>query len=218
MEDLKKHEQFEIEVLGKMHNSKVLDKLVFVGGTMLRLCHGLDRYSMDIDFWIVKQIDIDKLFVDLKNLLKKYYEILDSQNKHYTIIFDIKSAFYPRKLKIEIRKELKKVKIEKSIAYSPHSNIQVILNSITLDEVVRSKVEAFLNRGEIRDVYDIEFLLKKDVKPDIDNKTAVIILKKIDKLTKNDYRVKLGSILESERRKYYNQANFRILKSYLRKG
>jgi len=81
--------------------------------------------------------------------------------------------------------------------------------------MMRAKIDAFLNRKEIRDVYDMEFMFKKGIKPDIDRKTAKEIIKKIDKLTKNDYKVKLGSIIEVEKRKYYNEANFRILKSYL---
>ncbi|WP_022669777.1 nucleotidyl transferase AbiEii/AbiGii toxin family protein [Hippea alviniae] len=215
MEHLEKHEQFELEVLQKMHNAKLLNKLIFVGGTMLRLCHGLDRYSMDLDFWTVDKIDETKLFSDLKNLFEENYKILDSQNKHYTIVFEIKSDSYLQKLKIEIRKEPKKIKFEKSIAYSPSSNIQVMLNSITLDEIMKAKIEAFLNRREIRDVYDIEFLFKKGIKLNIDKNTAEKIVKGINNLTKNDYKIKLGSILEPEKRKYYNDANFRILKSYL---
>jgi len=201
-------------VLEIMYNAKILNKLVFVGGTMLRLCHGLDRYSMDIDFWVVKQIDETKLFLDLKSLFEKNYKVLDSQNKCYTMVFEVKSDSYPQKLKVEIRKEPKKVKFEKSIAYSPHSNIQVMLNSITLDEIIKAKIVAFLNRREIRDAYDIEFLLKKGIKPNIDGNTAKDIIKGIDKFTKNDYKIKLGSILEPEERKYYNEANFRILKSF----
>jgi len=215
MEHLKKHEQFELEVLQEMYNAKLLNKLIFVGGTMLRLCHGLDRYSMDLDFWITEKIDKTKLFSSLKDLFENNYKVLDSQDKYYTMIFEVKSDFYPQKLKIEIRKEPKRVKFEKSIAYSPNSNIQVMLNSITLDEIMKAKIEAFLNRKEIRDVYDIEFLFKKGIKPNIDKNTAEKIIKGINSLTKNDYKIKLGSILEPERRKYYNDANFRVLKSYL---
>ncbi|MGC9070395.1 MAG: nucleotidyl transferase AbiEii/AbiGii toxin family protein [Elusimicrobiales bacterium] len=54
MQDIIRHEQFEMEVLEKLHNSKILDGLVFTGGTMLRLCYGLDRHSVGLDFWILK--------------------------------------------------------------------------------------------------------------------------------------------------------------------
>ena len=39
-----------------MKSTKLLDPLVFGGGTMLRLCHDLNRYSVDLDFWFLKKI------------------------------------------------------------------------------------------------------------------------------------------------------------------
>ena len=50
MRDLILHEQFELEILSRMQSGRLLDALVFTGGTMLRLCHGLERYSVDLDF------------------------------------------------------------------------------------------------------------------------------------------------------------------------
>ncbi len=58
MQDLIKQEQFEIEVLDRLKSGKFLDKLVFTGGTMLRLCYGLNRFSVDLDFRVYKEIDI----------------------------------------------------------------------------------------------------------------------------------------------------------------
>ena len=57
-------------------------------------------------------------------------------------------------------KGVEKVKTEFSIAYSRYSNIQVLLRRPSLQKIMSSKIEAFLR--EIRDVFDIEFLLKKD--------------------------------------------------------
>lgn len=56
MEELIKLEKFEIEVLEYLNSGKFLDNLVFVGGTMLRLCDGLNRFSNGLDFWVIKGI------------------------------------------------------------------------------------------------------------------------------------------------------------------
>ncbi len=69
MQDLEKQEQFELEVLDRLNSEKLLGNLVFGGGTMLRLCFGLNRFSVDLDFWVVKGIEFDKLFEDLKKCL-----------------------------------------------------------------------------------------------------------------------------------------------------
>ena len=50
MDIFRQHEVFQIEVLDKMNSAKLLEPLVFGGGTMLRLCHELNRYSVDLDF------------------------------------------------------------------------------------------------------------------------------------------------------------------------
>ncbi len=50
MDTLKRHEVFEIEVLERLKSAKMLEPLVFGGGTMLRLCHEINRYSVDPDF------------------------------------------------------------------------------------------------------------------------------------------------------------------------
>lgn len=144
MQDLIKQEQFEIEVLDKLKSGKFLDKFIFTAGTMLRLCWGLNRFSVDLDFWLYKEINVEKYFTRLKEFLSEYYTVCDAENKFYTMIFEINSKNYPRSLKIEIRNKIKKVKTELSIAYSKYSNIQVLVRTLSLQEVMNSKVEAFL--------------------------------------------------------------------------
>ncbi|MFH1230264.1 MAG: hypothetical protein V1709_02075, partial [Planctomycetota bacterium] len=81
--------------------------------------------------------------------------------------------------------------------------------------MMQSKIQAFLDRKEIRDVFDIEFLLKKGIELAISPETGAELLKGIEDLSRNDYAVKLGSLLESNQRKYYKTENFKIFKSAL---
>ncbi|MCM8765822.1 MAG: nucleotidyl transferase AbiEii/AbiGii toxin family protein [Candidatus Omnitrophica bacterium] len=216
MQDLIKQEQFELEVLDRLNSGKFLGDLVFTGGTMLRLCFGLNRYSVDLDFWIIKELDEKRLFRELKKYLTQFYTIKDSACKFYTLLFELKSKDYPRSLKIEIRKEIKKIKTEQAIAYSKHSNIQVFLKVVALSEMMKAKIEAFLARKEIRDAFDIEFLLKKGVDLVSNQENLKRVLEALNSLTKKDYTVKLGSLLEKEERNYYLKENFKILKSAIR--
>lgn len=216
MQHLIKQEQFEIEVLERLNSKRLLNDLVFCGGTMLRLCYGLDRFSVDLDFWLTRKIKIAALFNRVKECLAQYYGISDAKNKLHTLLFEIKHKIYLRCLKIEIRKETKSVPTEKAIAYSQYANTQVLLTAVSLKGMMDAKIETFIRRKEVRDAFDIEFLLKKGIAlPDDD-----AILKKlndaIDSLTKRDYTVKLGSLLEQNQRKYYTSENFKILKLALR--
>jgi predicted nucleotidyltransferase component of viral defense system len=74
MDTFQKHEIFEIELLERLKNYKFLEPLVFGGGTMLRLCHELPRYSSDLDFWFVKTIKTGSYFNRLKqNLVRNSF-------------------------------------------------------------------------------------------------------------------------------------------------
>lgn len=215
MQDLIKQEQFEIEVLERLNSKRLLTNLVFTGGTMLRLCWGLDRYSVDLDFWVTKTLDFKMLFNDLRNTLAENYTITDAAHKFRTILIEFRNPVYPRSLKIEIRKELKKIKSQESISFSKYSNIQVKLKTVSPESMMEAKIEAFLNRKEIRDIYDIEFLFKRGIPPVTNKENLASMLKYIGEFNKTDYTVKLGSLLEPNRRKYYRENNFIILRRYI---
>jgi len=84
---------------------------------MLRLCFGLNRFSVDLDFWIVKKLDINALFEGIRQCLSEYYAVRDAKDKFYTMVFEVKSKNYPRSLKIEIRKQTKKVACEQGNSF-----------------------------------------------------------------------------------------------------
>jgi len=211
MQDLIQQEQFELEVLDRLQSGKFLSRLAFGGGTMLRLCFGLNRFSVDLDFWIIKDIDVKIFFRSLKEYLSAYYDLRDAANKFYTILFELRSKDYPRSLKIEIRKIKPGVKTEPAIAYSPYATKQVLLSIITLEQMMMTKTAALIGRKEIRDAFDIEFLLKKGIKLNAPAETLQKGAAVINAFTKKDYTVKLGSLLEEAQRKYYIRENFKIL-------
>lgn len=216
MRDLIQHEQFELEVLDRLNSGRFLTNLVFGGGTMLRLCHGLDRYSVDLDFWVTKDFDEATYYRKIEKYLLQFYTLADSAHKHFTILFELKSPQFPRALKIEIRKEAKIIKTETCIAYGANSNIQVLIKTVALEEMMKSKIEAFLSRKEIRDAYDIEFLLKKGIALPAENEILEKLLAGLAKLGKKDFSVKLGTLLDASARKYYIENGFRILEMRLR--
>ena len=216
MDTLRQHEVFEIEVLDKMKSAKVLDRLVFGGGSMLRLCHELNRYSVDLDFWFAKSVSQDAYLDRIRKAFEEDYEITDAQMKHYTILIELRSALYPRRLKIEIRRELKDYEYQEKIAFSRFSTRQVLLRAHTLDQTMKNKIEAFLDRGEIRDCFDIEFLLRRGVELPVHMARHIKEFQKmLARLKETDFKVKLGSILESDIRDYYVTNRFSYLEEKL---
>lgn len=212
MDILRQHEIFEIEVLDRLKSLKMLDNLIFGGGTMLRLCHGLNRYSVDLDFWFIKETQQDVYFSAVKKALEKNYEITDAQIKNFTLLFELRASAFPKRLKIEIRREIKECDYQEMIAFSPFSTKQVALKAHTLEQAMHNKIAAFFDREEIRDCFDIEFLLRRGIGlPSLTKMQFKQFQKKIRLFKDNDFKVKLGSIVDSDAREYYNANRFSFL-------
>src|SRR5690606_26836966 len=139
MQALQNLEKLEIEILDLFNSIRVLDSLYFGGGTMLRLCHNLNRYSTDLDFWLDKKGDSKSIYAAIKKSLSDNYKLTDSANKKFTLLFELKSPSVNRMLKIEIRKEQQNFEWERKIAFSRFTNKQVMIKGLTLKQMMKNK-------------------------------------------------------------------------------
>ncbi len=215
MELYKQHEQFEMQVLSDLQSARLLEKLVFGGGTMMRLCHELNRYSVDLDFYLKKRQDEKIITERLEYVFDPSYRIRDFQKKRNTILLEISTAQFPRKLKLEINTNYQYSEVEQSIAWSKNANIQVLVTSISLPKMMELKINALLDRKEIRDAFDIEFLIRRGIKVDSLIETIKKMKNVLSMFKPADYKVKLGSIVAIEDRKYYNKNGFKFLLEHL---
>ena len=208
---------FEIEVLEQLKNNRLLEHLVFGGGSMLRLCHELPRYSVDLDFWRIKEVEPEKLFAMFHQFLEDKYEITDAQIKHFSLLFELRSTHFPKRLKIEIRKEIIDWDLQEKIAYSKFSTKQVILKAHTLEQTMRNKINALMERSEIRDGFDIEFLIRQGIGlPNLSVAEISNLTDRINTFKANDFKVTLGSVLDADLRLYYIENRFQILEYKLK--
>ncbi len=212
-----RHEAFEIEVLDRMNSTRLLEPVVFGGGSMLRLCHELNRFSVDLDFWFIKKATSqEKWFKDAQKAFERNYEITDAQLKRFTALLELRAADFPKRLKIEIRREVYNWDYQKKIAFSKFSPRQVLVNAHTLEQTMKNKIQAFLERGEIRDCFDIEFLIRRGVALPVGaDRDLQAIRKKIRQFKEIDFKVKLGSILDKDTRDYYIENKFSFLEEKL---
>ena len=217
MDIFQQHETFEMEVLEHLKNKRLLEHLVFGGGSMLRLCHELPRYSVDLDFWRIKEIEPDKLFAMFHQFLKNKYEITDAQIKHFSLLFELRSRNFPKRLKIEIRKKIEYWDLQEKIAYSKFTTKQVIIKAHTLKQTMRNKINALMERKEIRDGFDIEFLIRQGIGlPNLSAAEISNLTDRINTFKANDFKVTLGSVLDADLRTYYIENRFQILEYKLK--
>lgn len=85
----------ELALLG-LWRAKFFEKVAFYGGTALRLLHGLDRFSEDLDFSLVEKEDpfsVNDYIVALKAELQSFGLPVDIQVKEKTKESAVQSAF-----------------------------------------------------------------------------------------------------------------------------
>jgi hypothetical protein len=212
MQELQTLEQFEMETLDAMNRIRVLEKLHFGGGTMLRLCHGLNRYSTDMDFWLKPEEDAKVLFKKIRVALSGSFTLRDAENKRNTLLFEIQAQKNKRSLKIEIRKNQTGFRSEKKITFSRFSNLQVAVKGLTLEQMMINKVAAFNSRKLIRDCFDIEFLLLRGVALNAKPEELEKMASTIERFTIKDYKITLGSLLDPKDRALVAQNRFMLLR------
>ncbi|HLF33710.1 MAG TPA: nucleotidyl transferase AbiEii/AbiGii toxin family protein [Cyclobacteriaceae bacterium] len=217
MRQLQDLEVLEIQVLDHLNSLRLLESLFFGGGTMLRLCHNLNRYSTDLDFWLDASADPKIIFTSLKKMLSEQFRLTDSMNKRNTFLFEFRAPGITRSLKIEIRKGLSEFKWERKIAFSKFSTQQVMVKGLTLEQMMKNKCSAFVSRKLIRDAFDIEFLIMRGLPLPSDRNMIEKMLNILNSFREKDYKVVLGSLLEPGERAYYISNRFRLLKEEISK-
>jgi len=81
--------------------------------------------------------------------------------------------------------------------------------------MLRNKVLALVDRGEIRDAFDLEFLARRGVPLQLSVEERQSIIKRLKGFRKMDFDVKLGSVLLPEVRDYYREKRFAYLEEKL---
>lgn len=174
-------EYLQCKVLEIIYRSPYQSRLVFIGGTMLRLINGFRRFSEDLDFDIIGEYT-DK---DHRNLLEFLSEALNRQNIPAEPDSDKKSGDTPpftrylnfpgimERMGISDapgRKFFIKIDAEKhaygDFRYDPETSILnrfdvfVPLRCGPLSFILSTKLCAILERAKGRDFYDITELVK----------------------------------------------------------
>jgi len=169
-------EYFEIEVLNELSKSNLSERLIFYGGTAIRLTCSGERFSEDLDFIFEKQSknDFKELSNILKNVSKKndgvqVEEIHEKRNTLFGLLHITNPILkHPIRIKIEISKKTHRQKTKYMMIVSPTSLLHPIIKTSTIDSLAKNKLYAIKMRNEPRDWYDLWFINKKvnsDLKP-----------------------------------------------------
>jgi predicted nucleotidyltransferase component of viral defense system len=173
-------EYLQYKILEIVFNSTYGNKLSFLGGTCLRLVHGNDRFSEDIDFdnFNLSEEDFEEISKTIKTQLERQGYTIEIKNVYRgafhcyirfpKLLYDYRlTGHAEQKILIQLDTE------PHNYSYTPEN---FILNQfdvftpikITPREILLSqKIYALINRNRKkgRDFYDVVFLLK-NTRPD----------------------------------------------------
>ena len=171
-------------ILAGLYNGGFFDVAAFYGGTCLRIFHGLQRFSEDMDFSLLTpndKFDFTKYFqpiidefaivgreVEIKKKDKKSFGKVESAFlKDNTDVYDV-SFQTDRSLKIKIEVDTQpplNFGTEQKLLLQPHS---FMTRCFTLPDLFAGKMHALVYRGwknrvKGRDWYDFEWYVRHNV-------------------------------------------------------
>ena len=176
-------EYLQLLILDYLANSEYAGKLSFIGGTNLRLIHGIDRFSEDIDF-DCKDIDKDEfqsLTDDVVRLLNRNGLVVETRDKENPRLTAFRRNLYFPQLLFDLgltghREERFLIKVEAQDQEVSYKTEVATVNRMGFffgiqvppqDILCAMKFSAILSRQKGRDFYDTIFLLSK-TKPNLD--------------------------------------------------
>lgn len=164
-------EYLEMAILQSFSETNLTKKMIFYGGTALRLAYGGPRFSEDLDFLMTQKITDKELEKNLGEICNKYPELtlVETKMKRNTLFGLLKirhpSLKHPRHIKIEICKKENDINSEYRMLHSDCSNLSPLTQTITVESLEKLKINAIRNRKEPRDWLDLWFIsniLKKN--------------------------------------------------------
>lgn len=147
---------------------------VFKGGTALKKCFGLNRFSEDLDFTCSESFDMIEFEKDLKNFKIDFSIEAKKYDNGLKVILKIKGPLYNGSSQSICRFILDLSFRENVILPPAIKTIGRFLEEIpSFDvivmqekEILAEKIRAILSRNKSRDIYDLWFLMSKGVKAD----------------------------------------------------
>lgn len=130
--------------------------MVLKGGTALKLCYGLERFSEDLDFDSAVSLNLESFIETVFTSLGKTHPHLRSPG--ITLVKDTKTV---KRYRVEYGNSMS-LKIETSMRGTPNDNdVAVISNILTykIGVLIGQKLAALKGRTAARDLHDVVFLL-----------------------------------------------------------
>ncbi|MDD2766370.1 MAG: nucleotidyl transferase AbiEii/AbiGii toxin family protein [Candidatus Moranbacteria bacterium] len=153
-----KHKLIMTRILKDIYSDVTISSLLgFKGGTAAYLFYELPRFSVDLDFDLLEnsQSNRDLVFERIHDILSKYGEVKDEQEKFFTVFFSLSYEAGEHQIKVEINTR------KTGARYEMKSYLGIPMLVTTKESMFAGKLVAMTQRKEFvsRDLYDTHFFL-----------------------------------------------------------
>lgn len=185
-------EELHYYVLNFIYNHPEYSKWIMYGGSVLRICHNLERMSVDLDFEVEELPSLKRIKGELLKHFKQEYNVNSSlleitirKNRGLKLKFKIaeKLKISTSSPKIHIKIDLnvfksKKAKTEKLPILNKKWPLPFLIKTYNLKSLMASKIAAVLGRKERKrgkklfgykaeDIYDLIWYMQKQIIPNL---------------------------------------------------
>lgn len=128
------------------------------GGTLLYILYNLPRFSVDLDFDLLKEFKKDRILERLKKLLNNFGMVEQVIDKKYTLFGLVNYEKGQQSLKIEISKR------NLGSSYEVNNYLGVSIQTMVKKDIFANKLVALLTRKKPanRDIFDTWYMLKNN--------------------------------------------------------
>jgi hypothetical protein len=188
-------EELQFYVLNFIFHNPEYSNWIMYGGSALRICHGLDRMSVDLDFEVAYKID-ESFLNELKKEIMEYFKDtygLDAELLTIKITTDrgLRLCFNIGDLvgiNIHCKQIIVKIDLNHFTAAKTtieripinRNQLSFVIKTYNMSSLMASKIAAILLRGQRwgadgilyeekgRDIYDLLWYMDKKIVPDLD--------------------------------------------------
>ena len=146
------------QILRDIYKNPILaNSLAFKGGSACMFFYNLPRFSVDLDFNLIRPEKEVEVYENLRSILLKYGKIHDEAMKFFGPILVLDYGAGERKLKIEVSNR------DFNDNYSTMNLLGIEMMVMQKSNMLSHKLCALLDRGELtnRDIFDSWFLMEQ---------------------------------------------------------
>ncbi|MBI3292776.1 MAG: nucleotidyl transferase AbiEii/AbiGii toxin family protein [Elusimicrobia bacterium] len=169
--------------LSAFYQRHAADRVLFKGGTALRIIYGSPRFSEDLDFsgFGIRKPAIEELITDTLSIVERVGVSIDIEEAKaisggYLGIIHNRFGDYRVEIRLEISlRDRSAVKPETALIAGDFLPAYTLLH-LPQELLVEEKLKALLDRAKPRDFYDLYFILRKGLLPQRDRRILKEVL------------------------------------------